>query len=114
MTIDRQMKKIIAGVILGGALAAFTTGCSSQIGTYKGDGGWMRVTQEGDAMGWENYNNHYAAVINEAKTSANKVSAYYKDRAKTTETRALRFGMPDWLKGLKKPAPQQPDYQGGS
>lgn len=105
--LDRQMKKIIAGVILGGALAAFT-GCSSQIGAYKGDGGWFEETRRGDAMGWDTYNNHYAAVINEAKTGANKTSAYYKDKKIMTQGRVLRFGMPDWMKNLRKPAAQNP------
>lgn len=109
--LDRQMKKIIAGVILGGALAAFT-GCSSQIGTYKGDGGWFEETRRGDAMGWDTYNNHYAAVINEAKTSADRTSAYFKDKAVTTQTRALRFGMPDWMKKLTKPANEQTQQEG--
>lgn len=107
MKLDKQMKKIIAGVILGGALAAFT-GCSSQIGAYKGDGGYFKATYEGDSMGLDSWNNHYASIINEAKTSANKTSAYYKDKAVTTQTRALRFGMPDWMKNLKKPAAMNP------
>lgn len=99
MKLDRQMKKIIAGVILGGALAAFT-GCSSMIGYGKGDGGHFEMS--GDSMGMQAFSDLIVGIQDEATSPPEQKNSYWQSTEMKTQGRIMRFQKPAFMKGGSK------------
>lgn len=93
MKLDRQMKKIIAGVVLGGALAAFT-GCGA-IGYAKGSGGHFEMS--GDAMGMEAFSDLIVGIQDEATSPPDVKNSYWQAAELKTNARVMRFTKPSFM-----------------
>lgn len=94
----RNKKALITCVLLLAVVTA--SGCTSMIGTGKGEGGWFEMS--GDSMGMEAFSDLIVGIQDEANAPGDQKNSYWQSSELNKQRRIATFKKPSFLGGNAK------------